>query len=67
MEFEKTAVSNKVKPGVAVKEIERAIDNFGLGRILWYITRRYKFQISVLINVAFIATPIIKFVHQFFV
>lgn len=66
MEFEKTSVSKKVRPGVAVKEIERAIDNFGVGRILWYMTKRWKFQLSFLVNVVFVATPIIKFAHQFF-
>lgn len=65
MEFEKTPVSKVVRNGVIVKDIERTIDNLNLGRLLWYIAKRYKMQISVLINVAFVATPVIKFIHGF--
>lgn len=66
MEFEKTPIPKVIRNGVVVKDIERTIDNLNLGRIVWYLTKRYKMQISVLINVAFVSTPIIKFVHQFF-
>jgi len=66
LEYEKTPVSKKVRPELAVKEIEKIIDNFGFTRICWYLVKRYKFQISVLINVWFLGEPLFKFVHQFF-
>lgn len=66
MEFTETPVSKKVRPAVAVKEIEHQIDNFGLGRILWYMVRRWKLQLSILINVYYIGAPLFRFIHQFF-
>ncbi len=66
MEFTETPVKQAVRASVAIKEIERTIDNFGLGRIVWYLAKRYRFQISVLINVYFLGMPIFRFVHQFF-
>lgn len=67
MEYIEAPVSKKVRPAVAVKEIERYVDQFNFGRLFWYVTKRYKFQLSVLINAYFIGAPLVRFFHQFLV
>ena len=66
MEFTETPVSKKVRPAVAVKEIEHYIDNFNFGRLVWYITKRYRFKLSILVNAYFLGVPVVQFIHQFF-
>ncbi len=66
MEFSETPVKQAVRASVAIKEIERTIDNFGLGRLVWYVVKRWRFQISFLVNIYFLGMPVFRFVHQFF-
>jgi hypothetical protein len=66
MNFEDVQPSAKPHKHVAIKEIERTIDNFNFGRLSWYIVKRYRFQLSILVNAYFLGAPAVRFVSQFF-
>jgi hypothetical protein len=65
--YTETPIRDSVSASVVRKEIFRDMDNLGLGWHLWYNLNRYKFQLSVIINIAVIGLPIFRFIHQFFV
>lgn len=67
MHYETTPVRKNVSASVVRKDIFRSMDNLGLGWHLYYNLNRYKFQLSVIINIAVIGLPIFRFIHQFFV
>lgn len=67
MHFEAMPIKKSVSGAVVRKEIERHMDNFGFTRIMWYLTKRYRFQLSFIVNIVLLGLPVFRFVHQFFV
>jgi hypothetical protein len=66
MKFEAMPVKSQVSARVVRSEIFRNMDNLNLFWLTWYSIRRYRFQISVIINIAIVGRPVFLFVHQFF-
>ena len=66
MQYEVTPVKKGVRKDVVIKELERYMDRLSLPRIVWYIFKRYKLQLSILINIAFLVAPVSKFIQVVF-
>ena len=67
MSYEASPIKSQVSARVVRKEIYREMDNLSLGWHVLYNLRRYKFQLSVIINVVVLGLPVFRFVHQFFI